>query len=467
MRCLQCQTDLPENAKFCTNCGAKVIKCQVCGYDKISLEIKFCPNCGNKIISENTDQVSANNVNFNELPTLIKIIEEIKKNILEAVEFSFNNLEIYRLLQCIRKDNSILTIRDELKNKEKLKINFDIFLEKVINLRRNLYNNLLQILSIENRLIFKDEISIEYKVNSIIKFKKNEIYNFIDLLYIQLENVINIIKENNPELGDYLKRGLLIGGIYLGHALFPVAAHFAQMIFSGDESNTSGQKEDIDNNFYNLISTKNRISLELDEIFNIILEDIKNNLEDNFKKILNKYIIDTNTDYDLSRLEDNLKIFLSKLKLKISGFNTIKEDILEFNKSLNKSILDGQLKLISDNLPSEEDKIKLSNIINTRNDSLFKELEQWEWWSFIGNYPTSPYLKNNGNANFQDIIKRFQINSNFESFFLLCNSSLFCKDSNKNFNEKKIANFVKNFRNLESNKIKLYFDLTLFGGGDE
>lgn len=104
--------------------------------------------------------------------------------------------------------------------------------------------------------------------------------------------------------------------------------------------------------------------------------------------------------------------------------------------------------------------------LSTRNKELYNDLKYWEWWSFDGTYPTSQYFKKPMN-DFQSIIKKFQINSNFESFFLMCNSSLYCRGSNKEFNQKKITNFVKNFSTLNIGSIAIYFDLTIFGGGDE
>jgi predicted amidophosphoribosyltransferase len=49
MLCPQCQTDNPANAKFCLNCGAKlVILCPQCGVQLPALA-NFCFECGAKI----------------------------------------------------------------------------------------------------------------------------------------------------------------------------------------------------------------------------------------------------------------------------------------------------------------------------------------------------------------------------------------------------------------------------------
>lgn len=50
-KCAKCSSDIPDNAKFCPNCGEKVSLerfCTECG-SKISANAKFCPECGNKL----------------------------------------------------------------------------------------------------------------------------------------------------------------------------------------------------------------------------------------------------------------------------------------------------------------------------------------------------------------------------------------------------------------------------------
>ena len=53
-KCAKCGAELPENAKFCLECGEKVVPansivCPVCG--KVVAKGKFCPECGHKFIT--------------------------------------------------------------------------------------------------------------------------------------------------------------------------------------------------------------------------------------------------------------------------------------------------------------------------------------------------------------------------------------------------------------------------------
>ena len=47
--CPKCGVALDKGLKFCSNCGAKLMKeCPKCGYD-VEDGVKFCPNCGSLI----------------------------------------------------------------------------------------------------------------------------------------------------------------------------------------------------------------------------------------------------------------------------------------------------------------------------------------------------------------------------------------------------------------------------------
>ena len=47
--CPKCDVALDKGLKFCSNCGAKLMKeCPKCGYD-VEDGVKFCPNCGSLI----------------------------------------------------------------------------------------------------------------------------------------------------------------------------------------------------------------------------------------------------------------------------------------------------------------------------------------------------------------------------------------------------------------------------------
>ena len=51
--CPNCQTPNPSSAKFCINCGNKMVSeehCPECG-GTIVKGAKFCPNCGKKLIA--------------------------------------------------------------------------------------------------------------------------------------------------------------------------------------------------------------------------------------------------------------------------------------------------------------------------------------------------------------------------------------------------------------------------------
>src|SRR5579885_1232099 len=54
MRCPNCQTMNPANAKFCLECGNRLVVCPNCGTVNLLIE-KFCIECGTNIKIKNTD----------------------------------------------------------------------------------------------------------------------------------------------------------------------------------------------------------------------------------------------------------------------------------------------------------------------------------------------------------------------------------------------------------------------------
>ena len=47
MRCFNCNNELPEQFRFCPECGQdmRLLYCSSCGTD-LAIEFKFCPDCG-------------------------------------------------------------------------------------------------------------------------------------------------------------------------------------------------------------------------------------------------------------------------------------------------------------------------------------------------------------------------------------------------------------------------------------
>ncbi len=52
MQCPQCQHENNETAKFCEECGTKLIRaCPGCGHE-VSPRAKFCPECGISLMEQ-------------------------------------------------------------------------------------------------------------------------------------------------------------------------------------------------------------------------------------------------------------------------------------------------------------------------------------------------------------------------------------------------------------------------------
>ena len=60
MQCKKCGIELRENAKFCSECGEKVIKelkCKMCG-NILMPNSKFCDECGTKVNASTDSSIS-------------------------------------------------------------------------------------------------------------------------------------------------------------------------------------------------------------------------------------------------------------------------------------------------------------------------------------------------------------------------------------------------------------------------
>ena len=61
MKCTNCGADLADSAKFCPECGTKVVRevfCAQCG-TKLAAGAKFCPECGTKVGAAATPEPKA------------------------------------------------------------------------------------------------------------------------------------------------------------------------------------------------------------------------------------------------------------------------------------------------------------------------------------------------------------------------------------------------------------------------
>lgn len=74
MKCPNCNSEIPNEAKFCLHCGTKIvenltIECPNC-HNQIPADSKFCPDCGEKLVvkeqnNPNIIEINANGVSFN------------------------------------------------------------------------------------------------------------------------------------------------------------------------------------------------------------------------------------------------------------------------------------------------------------------------------------------------------------------------------------------------------------------
>ena len=108
MNCPACNAEIADSAKFCPECGEKIVRktlCPGCGAE-VTPGAKFCPECGEKIVRKNEDD----GANFIECPTNSDLVAnagtptaiKIPRNVPSGYEY--------------RDGGYFFTIRTQLKN---------------------------------------------------------------------------------------------------------------------------------------------------------------------------------------------------------------------------------------------------------------------------------------------------------------------------------------------------------------
>lgn len=74
MKCTYCEKDIPENSKFCMECGKAIVQeefaCKKCG-QVLPTDAKFCNNCGESIT---TDEIMSS---IKDIPVIIKLKKQM------------------------------------------------------------------------------------------------------------------------------------------------------------------------------------------------------------------------------------------------------------------------------------------------------------------------------------------------------------------------------------------------------
>src|SRR5689334_8479809 len=75
MICSKCQTDNPDGAKFCRNCGNSLLACSNCGAP-MSPGDRFCTSCGQPVqVTTSTDEMRLVRMNTAVPSALVKKIQ--------------------------------------------------------------------------------------------------------------------------------------------------------------------------------------------------------------------------------------------------------------------------------------------------------------------------------------------------------------------------------------------------------
>lgn len=165
MICPNCKSNIPDDSKFCPECGAKVVKtndCPKCGARNLPKDSKFCPDCGAIIKNIDSLRIEANSIVY-KYPKGYKAL--VEKGVL-PVFTKFLSLE-----ECER----IIGKKYDISKKQ----------EEIDSVARN------------NRRDYQEQPKQKTDVNS------NKVSNFVDF-YIKLFLIIGTITLVVSLLGHFL-----------------------------------------------------------------------------------------------------------------------------------------------------------------------------------------------------------------------------------------------------------------------
>ncbi|MDO5537878.1 MAG: zinc ribbon domain-containing protein [Desulfovibrionaceae bacterium] len=445
MNCRHCGEALPPNAKFCHNCGQKVVGCPNCGFADLSPKMKFCPECGAPVQGQPAPSQPQNRVqpqpqpqsrrsappavqtapqqNFCEPSDFKDCVETIQSlhaaACNRAYEYSlFSSISGF-LRRGLDADYSV-DISSDLTNARRVQDDFYDYLKECINYKFYFFNNFLMGIPLRNQndirpflvdngFIEKHQKDVFYQVSSYLK----EVEMDLPLILSQLQQAKSYDEQIRSRSDDKdTKTGLMVGAMGLatlvtGGLAAPImaAAGFGSAIMS-ESMSIDGLKEKFqqvvrDNvvKAENLERYREAIANAICEIeAHSILQDLPEALSSTCNILIKSGKISAENLSKYNELfADAFVKLLEKDRECIDAYN--RED--EF---LDNFIRSKQFEDMSNNL-SEGKMAVLCNQLDARTAPLTQYLDEHRWWQFpvdIYNEPQIPSI-----PSLNDIIRRY------------------------------------------------------------
>lgn len=288
-----------------------------------------------------------------------------------------------------------------------------------------------------------------------------------------LQQIKGLIKNNESKKNQTKKKtGMMLGVAGLatlatGGLAAPLmaAAGLGTSVFM-DHSSIEDMESRISDNLGQCKSKFNNIMSNYNKILETVYLNQKNNLNKELKKALaitfNKIISQQQCD------PLNLNKYIKSIEQVL--INNIKQSnycISEINANasyIDQAMADEKNSSLLECLPEDRQQQLLDELAN-RTEVLFKYLDNSAWWLFKFNQQID--FEEIKIPSVEHIFEKYQLTDKYETLYLMCNSSFYCKGSGQNFNANKFVEFGKNFNSFPTDKVLIYYDDTFFGKGDD
>lgn len=456
------------------------MKCESCGAE-ISSNSKFCPECGSKLTGTIPKQttISADTVtevfHENDFDNICHILD---KNLPEYIKITLADTYLGKLNNILTHESvSLEHIDDDMINMLRLKDNMLEYIKECAKFNFIFYNNFINYSGTgDNRQYLISREYMEKFVNAFIlsngQLLKEIEYDLPQFLN-HLQQIKGLIKNNESKKNQTKKKtGMMLGVAGLatlatGGLAAPLmaAAGLGTSVFM-DHSSIEDMESRISDNLGQCKSKFNNIMSNYNKILETVYLNQKNNLNKELKKALaitfNKIISQQQCD------PLNLNKYIKSIEQVL--INNIKQSnycISEINANasyIDQAMADEKNSSLLECLPEDRQQQLLDELAN-RTEVLFKYLDNSAWWLFKFNQQID--FEEIKIPSVEHIFEKYQLTDKYETLYLMCNSSFYCKGSGQNFNANKFVEFGKNFNSFPTDKVLIYYDDTFFGKGDD
>ena len=112
MRCIKCGSQLPPNAKYCDECGAKQtesVVCSECG-TVLEADVNYCPKCGTPVKME---ELTPEMIEMIEKTLTPEIVEKIHSGAYKSEEEFISSPEIQEIMAKMCIENVIRKFKEK------------------------------------------------------------------------------------------------------------------------------------------------------------------------------------------------------------------------------------------------------------------------------------------------------------------------------------------------------------------